>query len=402
MLFESVTPAPPDAILGLTDAFRKDSNPSKVNLGVGVYMDDSGRTPVLESVKRAERKLLESEKSKSYLPISGSPGYGRRVQDLLFGEKHPFVGGDRVRTAHTPGGTGALRVGAEFLKKAAPGADVWLSAPTWPNHKGIFAASGFKVREYPYYDATAHGLNFDGLAAGLRAVPAGDIVLLHVCCHNPTGVDLTREQWAEVAAIARERKWIPFFDFAYQGLGVGLDEDRDGLAVMLGSGLDDALIASSFSKNFGLYNERVGGLTLIARDAAAADAAFSQVKATIRVIYSNPPAHGEAIVSAIFDDADLRKLWESEVAAMRQRIAGVRTSFVAGLKARNAPMDFSFINHQRGMFSFSGLSDAQVSWLREKRSIYVVGGGRINVAGITTHNLDYLCDSVVEAMRQAG
>ncbi|HPG00754.1 MAG TPA: amino acid aminotransferase [Kiritimatiellia bacterium] len=400
MLFEKITQAPPDAILGLTEAFKKDTNPGKVNLGVGVYVDDEGRTPVLRTVKESERRLIESEKTKSYLPITGSPEYGSVVQELLFGADHPLLKANRVRTAHTPGGTGGLRVGAEFLKKFAPAATVWLSAPTWPNHKGIFAAAGFKTADYPYYDPGSHGLNASAMLDALQKVPEGDVVLLHVCCHNPTGVDLDAGHWAEVARIAAARRWIPFFDFAYQGFGAGIVEDRAGLAPISETGVD-FLVSSSFSKNFGLYQDRVGALSIVAANNQAADAAFSHIKTVVRVIYSNPPAHGGSVVTTILKDTALRMEWEKEVAGMRDRIARVRRELVGGLSKRHAVMDFSFITRQKGMFSFSGLSDAQVAYLREKKSVYMVGGGRINVAGITARNLDYTCDAIIEALQKA-
>ena len=355
---------------------------------------------MLGTVKEAEKRLVETEKTKSYLPIAGSPDYGSLVQELLFGAGHALLKADRVRTAHTPGGTGGLRVGAEFLKKFAPSATVWLSAPTWPNHKGVFAAAGFKTADYPYYDPASHGLNAAGMLDALRKVPEGDIVLLHVCCHNPTGVDLEPAQWREIASIAAVRRWIPFFDFAYQGFGAGIVEDRAGLGPIAEAGVD-FLVASSFSKNFGLYQDRVGALSLVAADAKAAEAAFSHVKTVVRVIYSNPPAHGGSVVACILKDAALRAQWEKEVAAMRERIARVRRDLVGGLSKRHASMDFSFITHQKGMFSFSGLSDAQVNYLREKKSVYMVGGGRLNVAGITARNLDYTCDSIIEALQKA-
>ena len=398
MVFDGITPAPPDAILGLTEAFKKDPSPNKVNLGVGVYIDESGTTPILKSVRKAEQIILDQETTKSYLPISGSPEYGDHVQQMIFGKGHAVISAARCRTAHTPGGTGALRVGAELARKFVPSAKVWLSAPTWPNHAGVFAAAGRKIEEYPYYSSTSRGLDFGRMLDSLNKIPRNDIVVLHVCCHNPTGVDLEVGQWHEVARVAKQNQWIPFLDFAYQGLGQGLAGDRVGLLSMLETGLD-CLIASSFSKNFGLYNERVGALTVVAKDSASAEAVFSHLKATVRVIYSNPPAHGGLIVNTIFKNPDLVKLWESEVDGMRNRIASVRTMFVDHLRKHGATMDFSFINRQRGMFSFSGLTDAQVKYLREKKSVYMVGGGRINVAGITSKNIDYLCDSIVEAMR---
>ena len=398
MIFDTIAPAPADPILGLTDAFKKDSNPKKINLGVGVYVDDSGNTPILTAVRQAEKVLWDTRTTKSYMPISGSPEYAEVVQDLLFGKGHPVVLEKRVRTAHTPGGTGGLRVGAELLKKYVPAARVWLSSPTWPNHKGIFAAAGFKTEDYPYYNAASHGLDFGAMCDTLKRVPKNDIVVFHVCCHNPTGNDLSGDQWSEVAAIARAQQWIPFLDFAYQGLGEGIAEDRKGLLTMLGAGVE-CFVSSSFSKNFGLYQDRVGALTIVAADAQSAETAFSHVKTVIRVIYSNPAAHGGAIVTTILRDDELRSLWDQELGAMRQRIATVRSTLVGELKKRGTAMDFSFINRQHGMFSFSGLSDAQVAYLRDKKSIYMVGGGRMNVAGITSKNVDYLCDSIAEAIK---
>jgi aspartate/tyrosine/aromatic aminotransferase len=397
MIFDAIAPAPPDPILGLTDAFKKDANPKKVNLGVGVYVDDQGNTPILKAVRQAEKVLWDTRTTKSYMPISGSPEYAEVVQGLLFGKEHAVVTAGRVRTAHTPGGTGGLRVGAELLKKLVPASRVWLSSPTWPNHKGIFTASGFRTEDYPYYNASSHGIDFGPMCDALNRAAKNDIVVLHVCCHNPTGNDLSDAQWKEVAAIARARQWIPFLDFAYQGLGEGITEDRKGLLAMLDSGVE-CFVSSSFSKNFGLYQDRVGALTLVAADSKSADTAFSHAKTVIRVIYSNPAAHGGAIVTTILKNAELRALWDEELNTMRQRIATVRNTLVTELKKRGAAMDFSFINRQRGMFSFSGLSDAQVAYLRDKKSIYMVGGGRINVAGITAQNAGYLCDSIVEAM----
>jgi aspartate/tyrosine/aromatic aminotransferase len=401
MIFDAIAPAPPDPILGLTEAFKKDPHENKINLGVGVYVDDYGNTPILKAVREAEKILWNSRTTKSYMPISGSPEYAEVVQDLLFGKGHPVIAADRVRTAHTPGGTGGLRVGAELLKKFAPAARVWLSAPTWPNHKGVFSAARFPVEEYPYYHAASRGVDFGRMCDALKRVAIHDIVVLHVCCHNPTGSDLSAEQWKEVAAIARARQWIPFLDFAYQGLGEGIVEDRRGLLAMFDTGVE-CFVSSSFSKNFGLYQDRVGALTLVAADPKAAETAFGHMKGVIRVIYSNPAAHGGAIVTTILKNAELRGLWDEELTTMRQRIAAVRSTLVAELKKRGAPMDFSFINRQRGMFSFSGMSDAQVAYLRDKKSVYMVGGGRINVAGITSRNVDYLCDSIVEAMKNCA
>lgn len=399
MNFSAVTPAPADPILGLTEAFKNDPRSGKVNLGVGVYVDDQGRTPVLESVRQAERILLESEKTKSYLPISGGADFASCLLALALGEPLPAPA-ERLRVAQTPGGTGALRLGAEFLRHQAPAGKVWLSRPTWPNHRGVFAAAGFDVGEYPYYDPATRGVAWTALAEQLDRIPEGDIVVLHVCCHNPTGADLTSEQWKRVAEIAETRRWFPFFDFAYQGFGEGLEKDRAGVLAFVERGLE-FFAATSFSKNFGLYNERVGALLLSAAIPAGAEAAFSQIKASARTLYSNPPAHGSAILTTILKDAGLRGLWKKELDTMRGRIWSIRSDFVAGLHRRGATMDFSFIRNQRGMFSFSGLNDAQVSYLREKKGIYMVGGGRINVAGMTSANLDIVCDSVVEALQHA-
>lgn len=396
-MFESIPSAPPDAILGLTSAFQKDPNPAKVNLGVGVYKDESGATPILASVKAAERKILETARTKSYMPIGGDPAYGKLVQDMILGEGHEAITSGRVRTAHTPGGTGGLRVGADFLKKFLGTATVWISKPTWANHRGIFQAAGFKVEEYPYYDPKTKGLDFEAMKAGLSAVKAGDIVLLHVCCHNPTGVDLTREQWNEVAVLGGRQGWIPFLDFAYQGFGESLEADRHGVLAMAAH-CPEMIVSSSFSKNFGLYQDRTGALTLFAKDAKQADACFSNVEIVVRVNYSNPAAHGGLIVTTILSDTALKAQWIGELDAMRNRIATVRTQLVTALKNSGIAQDFGFIGQQKGMFSFSGLTDAQVAFLKEKKAVYVVGGGRINVAGVQTKNLDYLCASIKEAL----
>ena len=396
-MFSSLAAAPPDSILGLTDAWKKDPNPKKINLGVGVYKDENGQTPILASVKAAEAAILASAATKSYMPIAGDPVYGQQVQEMIFGAGHDVLKANRARTAHTPGGTAALRVGADFLKKFFPNAKVWMSSPTWANHKAVFAAAGIKSEDYAYYDATTKGLAFDKMKDVLSNVPAGDIVLLHACCHNPTGVDLSDVQWLEIAAIASSKGWIPFLDFAYQGYGTGLEQDRAGL-LALAKVCPELLVASSFSKNFGLYQDRTGALTLVAADAKSADAAFSNIEITIRVNYSNPPAHGGLIVTKILTDAALRGQWVGELTAMREHIARTRSLFVDALKKKGVPGDFSFIVRQKGMFSFSGLNDNQVKFLREQKSIYVVAGGRINVAGITGKNIDYLVDSIAEAV----
>lgn len=399
-MFESIQAAPPDSILGLTEAWKKDPNPGKVNLGVGVYKDDAGNTPILASVKAAEAAILQGATTKSYMPIAGAPEYGKLVQDMIFGAGHAVSTGGRARTAHTPGGTAALRVGGDFLKKVLPQATVWVSTPTWANHKGVFGAAGFKTADYPYYDPVTKGLDFARLLEALEKIPAGDIVLLHACCHNPTGVDLTAAQWTQVAACAGRRGWIPFLDFAYQGYGDGLEQDRAGVLALAAS-CPEFLVASSFSKNFGLYQDRTGALTVVAGSAAVVEAAFSHVEIAVRVNYSNPPAHGGLIVTRILSDAALRAQWMGELTAMREHIASTRARFVAALSQHGVPGDYSFITRQKGMFSFSGLSDAQVKFLRDRKSIYIVGGGRINVAGITSKNIEYLCTSICEALTQS-
>ena len=397
-MLEHITAAPPDAILGLTEAFKLDPTPHKVNLGAGVFVDEQGRTPLLASVKAAEAALLATATTKSYMPIAGDPQYRRLVQELVFGADHPALAAGRVQTAHTPGGTAALRVGADFLRKFFPQATVWLSQPTWANHRGVFAAAGFAVKEYAYYNATTKDLDTPALLAALQQVPAGDIVLLHACCHNPTGVDLTPAAWAEVAALATERRWLPFVDFAYQGYGDGLEADRAGV-LALAERCPEMLISSSFSKNFGLYQERTGALTLLGADAKSTAAVFSNIEIAIRVNYSNPPAHGGLIVRQILSTPALAQQWRGELDAMRQHITGVRHKFVEGLQRHGVPGDYSFIARQKGMFSFSGLTAAQVAWLRAQKSIYIVGGGRINVAGITPANLDYLCSAIAAALQ---
>ena len=396
-MFEQVQPAPPDAILGLTEAYRSDPNPAKINLGVGVYKDESGHTPVLESVKEAERRLLDSETTKTYLPIDGPPEYGSAVQRLLFGAEHEVVTTGRAATAQTPGGTAALRIAAEYLKSLHPDASVWLSEPTWPNHPQIFDAAGVRTKSYPYFDARVNGLAFDAMLDALRQVPAGNVVLLHACCHNPTGVDPTPEQWQQIGDVLAERGALPLVDFAYQGFANGLREDAVGL-LTLSERVPELLIANSFSKNFGLYGERTGGLTVVARDSAQALAVMSHVKKCIRANYSNPPAHGGRIVTAILSDEGLRRQWEEEVQRMRDRINGMRKRFVDTLKAKGAPGDFSFIAAQNGMFSFSGLTREQVDVLRAEHAIYIVGSGRINVAGMTSDNMDRLCEAITEVL----
>jgi aspartate aminotransferase/aromatic-amino-acid transaminase len=398
-MWKNIEAAPADSILGLTEAFKKETNPMKVNLGVGVYKDDAGNTPVLKSVKVAEKILLEKEKTKSYLPISGDPVYASSVQKLIFGENSEVISNGRAATVHAPGGTGALRVGADLLKKFNKDAKVWVSKPTWANHKGIFAAAGFAIADYNYYDAANMCLDFPALVASLEAVPAGDIVLLHACCHNPSGVDLNEEQWRQVVAIGKARGWIPFLDFAYQGFGAGVEADRFAVEQFAAAGVD-FFVASSFSKNFGLYNERTGALTVVSPTREESVVAMSHLKATVRVIYSNPPAHGGLVAATVLSDPALYQQWLGELNDMRERIVAMRTALVDGIAARGIARDFSFIKDQRGMFSFSGLNDDVVKWLRDNKAIYVVGGGRINLAGLTSANIDYVCDAIAEILKK--
>lgn len=398
-MFEKIEMAPPDPILGLNESFAAEKNPQKINLGVGVFKDAQGLTPILATVRTAEARLLEKEKSKNYLGIAGLPEFAAGVQGLLFGEGHEIIAGGRAATAQTPGGTGALRVAGDFIKANLAGsATIWVSEPTWENHKNVFVAAGLKIAGYPYYDAKTRGLDFDGMKRGLAAVPAGDVVLLHACCHNPTGIDPTPEQWGELAAIAQRQGFLPLFDFAYQGFGDGLQEDAAGLRAFTAK-VKELLIASSFSKNFGLYNERVGALTVVAADKDGAQRALSQVKRVIRANYSNPPAHGASAVATILGDAALRSQWESEVSQMRGRIKSMRELFVKTLAAKGVKEDFSFILRQRGMFSYSGLTKDQVRTLRDKYAIYMVDSGRINVAGMSEKNMDRLCTAIAEVLK---
>jgi aspartate/tyrosine/aromatic aminotransferase len=396
-MFEKIETAPPDPILGLTEAFKKDPNPDKINLSVGVYKDARGETPVLGTVKEAERRLLEAEKTKTYMPMSGDPTFGLLVQKLVFGESHPIVKSGRAATAHCPGGTGALRVAGDYLHKLHPGAAIWLSDPTWENHPTVFKAAGLEVRTYAYRDPATNGLGFGAMLESLKKIPAGDVVLLHGGCHNPTGIDPTVEQWRQIGEVLAERGVLPLVDFAYQGFADGLEEDAAGLKT-LAEKVGQLLISSSFSKNFALYCERTGALTIVGGTAEQASKVMSQVKLVIRANYSNPPAHGSGIVATVLQDADLRARWKVEVAAMRDRINGMRRLFVDTLKAKGVDRDFSFITKQRGMFSFSGLNKEQVEELRQKYAIYIVGSGRINVAGMTEANVGRLCEALASVL----
>ncbi|ASK69202.1 aromatic amino acid aminotransferase [Shewanella bicestrii] len=397
MIFSQVVLAPADPILGLTDTFKADPRQDKVNLGVGIYKDEAGQTPVLQSVKKAEALLLEQEKTKNYLGIEGVQTYNRVVQELLFGEGSTLVTSGRAATAQAPGGTGALRIAAEFLLRNTPSRTVWVSNPTWANHQNIFETAGLTVKEYGYYNASAHDIDFDGMMTDLANAQAGDIVLLHGCCHNPTGIDLTLAQWELVANLCADKQLVPLFDFAYQGFGAGIEEDAAGLRLVAAK-VPELLVANSFSKNFGLYNERIGAVTVVAQNGDEAVRAFSQVKRTIRANYSNPPAHGALIVSTILSDAALKALWVQELTEMRERIAEMRTLFVQSLKDEGVTQDFSFISRQNGMFSFSGLNKAQVARLKDEFGIYIVGSGRISVAGMTKTNMPLICKAIAQVL----
>ena len=397
MIFSQVLLAPADPILGLTDTFKADPRQDKVNLGVGIYKDEAGQTPVLTSVKKAEAILLEQEKTKNYLGIEGVQAYNHVVQTLLFGEGSALITSGRAATAQAPGGTGALRIAAEFLLRNTDSHTIWVSNPTWANHQNIFETAGLAVKEYGYYKAEAHDIDFDTMMTDLSHAKAGDVVLLHGCCHNPTGIDLTLAQWELVAQLCADKKLVPLFDFAYQGFGAGIEEDAAGLR-LVASKVPELLVANSFSKNFGLYNERIGAVTVVAEDADAAVRAFSQVKRTIRANYSNPPAHGALIVSTILNDAALKAMWVQEVKEMRERIAEMRTLFVDSLKAEGVTQDFSFISRQNGMFSFSGLNKTQVARLKDEFGVYIVGSGRISVAGMTKTNMPVICKAIAQVL----
>ncbi|MFZ4832692.1 amino acid aminotransferase [Rouxiella sp. Mn2063] len=396
-MFEKITAAPADPILGLADLFRADDRQNKINLGIGVYKDETGKTPVLTSVKKAEQFLLENETTKTYLSIDGLADFARCTQELLFGADNALIADKRARTAQTPGGTGGLRIAADFIATQTSAKRVWVSNPSWPNHKGVFASAGLEVVEYNYYDANNHALDFDGLLKSLSEAKAGDVVLFHGCCHNPTGIDPTIEQWTQLADLSVANGWLPLFDFAYQGFAKGLEEDAQGLRVFAAKH-KELLVASSYSKNFGLYNERVGAFTLVAGDAETAERAFSQVKSVIRTNYSNPPAHGAAVVATILGNEALRAIWEQELSDMRQRIHRMRQLFVTTLQEKGAKQDFSFIIQQNGMFSFSGLTKEQVLRLRDEFAVYAVNSGRINVAGITLDNMAPLCEAIVAVL----
>ncbi|AKO45618.1 amino acid aminotransferase [[Haemophilus] ducreyi] len=396
-MFNHIDAAPTDPILGLNDAFRADSRKTKTNLGIGVYMNADGQTPIMNAVKLAETRLLAEESQKNYLPIDGIAHFNSYTQTLLFGQDADVIQTGRVKTAQSLGGTGALRIAMEFIKRQTDAKTIWISNPTWPNHNAIAEAVSLTIKNYRYYNPETNGLDWDNLLADLQQAERGDVVLLHGCCHNPTGIDPTAEQWDKLATLSAEKGWLPLFDFAYQGLANGLDEDAYGLRAFA-KNHKELLIASSYSKNFGLYNERVGAFTLLAENAEIANNAFTQIKSIIRVLYSNPAAHGAHTVTTVLADDQLRANWIAELSEMRDRIKTMRTKMVQLLAEKGAKKDFSFISNQNGMFSFSGLTATQVDRLRDEFAIYAVRSGRINVAGLTDDNIEAFCDAVVKVL----
>jgi len=385
--------APADPILGVTEAFVADQSPKKVNLGVGVYTDDNGKIPLLECVRHAESERLKNSPARGYLPIDGLKAYDQAVQELVFGSQNK-----NIVTVQALGCTGGLKIGADFLKVINPEAQVWISDPSWENHRQLFEQAGFKVNSYRYYDAKTHGLDFAGMKESLNAIPAGAIVVLHSCCHNPTGVDLTNEQWTEVLEIVTSRGLVPFLDLAYQGFADGLDADAFA-ARLFATGTSPVFLSSSFSKSFSLYGERVGALSVVTSSPEEATRVLSQVKRIVRTNYSNPPTHGSQIVATVLANSQLRNLWDRELGAMRDRIKEMRKQLVESIHSRVPDSDFGFVLKQRGMFSYSGLSKDQVRRLREEKSIYTIDTGRICVAALTSKNVDYVADAIAEVIR---
>lgn len=369
--FANVEQVPGDPILGLTEAYNADSRPNKVNLGVGIYYDENGRIPLLRAVHKIEQQLAQDAKPRGYLPIDGLAAYDKATQELLFGADSALVTSGRVATSQTVGGSGALRVGADLLKKLLPTATIAISNPSWENHRAVFGAAGFEVVDYTYFDAATHGLNFDGMLADLAKLEPGTVVLLHACCHNPTGADLSREQWKQVAGLLKERNLFPFVDIAYQGFDKGIEADAYAVRLLAAEGIDSYVVASSYSKSFSLYGERVGALSVVSATAAEAKAVQSQVKRIIRTIYSSPSTHGAALVAGVLTSPELRDLWEQELTDMRERIHSLRAGLVEKLATLGAP-EFDFIQRQAGMFSYSGLTKTQVDRLRDEFAIYAV------------------------------
>ena len=396
-LFAAVEMAPRDPILGLNEQFNADPNPAKVNLGVGVYYDDDGKLPLLKCVAQAEKQMVEAPKARGYLPIDGIAAYDKAVQGLVFGADSAAVKSGRIATAQAVGGTGGLKVGADFLKRVSPDAKVLISDPSWENHRALFEGAGFRVENYPYYDAARQGIHFDGMLNALNAAATGTIVVLHACCHNPTGYDITPGQWRDVIGAIRSRGLVPFIDMAYQGFGEGIAEDGAVIDMFLASGMD-FFVSTSFSKSFSLYGERVGALSVVCESNEEADRVLSQLKRVIRTNYSNPPTHGAQVVATVLTTPALRAQWEQELAAMRVRIKQMRQALQDKLKAAGVQRDMSFITRQKGMFSYSGLGKAQMQRLRNEFGIYGVDSGRICVAALNSHNIDAVVTAIAKVM----
>ena len=397
-IFAGVELAPRDPILGLNEAFNADARDTKVNLGVGVYSDDNGKIPLLGAVKAAEKARLEALPARGYQPIEGPAAYDKAVQNLLFGQASELLAAGRVVTAQALGGTGALKVGADFLKRLNPAAKVYISDPSWENHRALFESAGFQVENYPYYESASRGVDFAAMKSHLAALDAGSIIVLHACCHNPTGADMSAAQWEEVVAVCRARGLVPFLDMAYQGFADGIEADALAVRLFAASGMQ-FLVASSFSKSFSLYGERVGALSIVTADKDESARVLSQLKRVIRTNYSNPPIHGAAIVAAVLSSPELRQQWEDELAGMRDRIRSMRLGLLEAIKAQGAAVDFSFITEQRGMFSYTGLSAAQVERLRAEFGIYAVSTGRICLAALNSKNVGYVAAAIAAVIR---
>ena len=396
-LFSAVEMAPRDPILGLNEQFNADTNPAKVNLGVGVYFDDNGKLPLLQCVQAAEKTMMDKPTARGYLPIDGIVAYDAAVKGLVFGAESDVVKSGRVATVQGIGGTGGLKIGADFLKKVSPGAKVLISDPSWENHRALFSNAGFEVATYRYYDAAKRGVAFDGMLADLNAAAPGTIVLLHACCHNPTGYDITPAQWDQVIAACTAKQLTPFLDMAYQGFGYGIAEDGAVIGKFVASGLN-FFVSTSFSKSFSLYGERVGALSVVASSKEECDRVLSQLKIVIRTNYSNPPIHGGAVVAAVLNNPELRALWEKELGEMRVRIKAMRQKLVDGLKAAGVKQDMGFITTQIGMFSYSGLSKDQMVRLRSEFGVYGTDTGRMCVAALNSKNIDYVCQAIAKVM----
>jgi len=396
-LLAGVQMAPRDPILGLTEAYNADKNQKKVNLGVGVYTGDDGKVPLLECVRRAEQQMVQQPAARNYLPIDGLAAYDKAVQSLVFGDDSTALKEGRIITVQTLGGTGGLRVGGDFLRRTAPKAELWISDPSWENHRAVFENAGFKVNIYPYYDAKTRGVDFDAMLGALKTIPAGDIVLLHACCHNPTGVDLSEAQWDAVAETMEARGLVPFLDIAYQGFGDGIDADGGAVRRFAKTGMP-LFVANSFSKSFSLYGERVGSLNVVAASSEEGARALSQIKRLVRANYSNPPTQGGKIVATVLASPELRTLWEQELGQMRERIKDMRKLLVEKIHARVPGADFSFVTRQRGMFSYSGLTKEQVVRMREEFAVYAIESGRICVAALNTKNVDYSADAIAKVI----